>query len=60
MGGQVDENSSEGEVEVPRVGAVDSASRSVLSMACEMSDGRCFFFLGHCAQRITAKCAIKP
>ena len=35
-GVQVKGKSSEGEVEVPRVGAVESASRSVLMVACEM------------------------
>ena len=35
-GVQVEVNSKEGEVEVPRVGAVEGASRSVLHMACEM------------------------
>ena len=38
---QVERNSSEGEVEVPRVGAVERASRNVLNMACEM-DGHYF------------------
>ena len=33
---QVEGNSREGEVEVPRVGAVEGVSRSVLNMACEM------------------------